>query len=358
MKKTRVLVLCGGKSAERQVSLVSARLVLASLDASKYDVELVQIDAEGRWLAADPKRLSQKVEASSRALTAGAKPLDAAKRFAPRGKPADVVFPVLHGTLGEDGTVQGLLEVAGLPYVGCGVLGSALGMDKDAAKRVVAAAGIPVLPYVCAHRPEQAAGAVEKLGLPLFVKPARLGSSVGISKVKKAGDLAAAVREAFRYDDKVIVEKGVDAREIECAVLGDPGLPENDRLAAKASIVGEIAPNAEFYDYKAKYLDPEGARLMIPADLSEAAREEVRRLSLAAFAALDGYGMARVDFLLDKKTGTLYFNEINTIPGFTPVSMYPMLWKESGLPTPKLVDRLVELALRRHQRRAKLKATP
>ena len=359
MKKLRVLVLCGGKSAERQVSLVSARTVLANLDRSRYEVDLVQIDAQGRWLRAKPKALSSdKVQAPGRELIAGARPLSAADRLSPAGKPADVVFPVLHGTLGEDGTVQGLLEVAGAAYVGCGVLGSALGMDKDVCKRLAAAAGLPVLPWRTITDAAQAKGVIRELGLPLFVKPARLGSSVGISKVKKPAELAKAVREAFKYDDKVIVEKGVEAREIECAVLGDPAAPSSDPLTAKASIVGEIAPNAEFYDYKAKYIDPDGASLMIPADLPAAKRAEVQKLSLLAFKALDGYGLARVDFLMDKKTGRLYFNEVNTIPGFTSVSMYPMLWRESGLPTPKLIDRLVALALRRRERRARLKTSP
>ena len=358
LKKLRVLVLCGGKSAERQVSLVSARLVLANLDPGKYDTELVQIDAQGRWLCAEPKQLSTQVEAPSRSLIPGAKPLSAAQRLSPRGKAVDVVFPVLHGTLGEDGTVQGLLEVAGMPYVGCGVLGSALGMDKDASKRLAAAAGLPVLPYITVTAPAQAAGAVERLGLPLFVKPARLGSSVGISKVKNQADLPRALREAFLYDDKVIIEKGVSAREIECAVLGDPQAPASDKFAARASEIGEITPNAEFYDYKAKYIDPDGARLLIPAPLSPETKARVQELALLAFRALDGYGMARVDFLLDKKTGNLYFNEVNTIPGFTPASMYPLLWKASGLPTPQLIDRLIELALRRHKKRSRLKTTP
>ena len=357
-KKTRVLVLCGGKSAERQVSLVSARTVLANLDPKKYAVDLVQIDAQGRWLVAEAKQLSSRVEASSRELIAGAKPLSADRRLSPGGAAVDVVFPVLHGTMGEDGTVQGLLEMAGVPYVGCGVLGSALGMDKDAAKRMAAAAGLPIVPWVTVTAPAQARSAVETLGLPLFVKPARLGSSVGISKVKTAADLPKALATAFKYDDKVIVEKGLSVREIECAVLGDPAAPEGDAFAAKASEVGEVVPNAEFYDYKAKYLDADGAKLLIPADLSEAERARVRELSLLAFRALDGYGMARVDFLLDKTTGQLYFNEVNTIPGLTPASLYPLLWKASGLPTPKLMDKLIQLALRRHKRRSKLKTAP
>ncbi|MDE2040103.1 MAG: D-alanine--D-alanine ligase [Elusimicrobia bacterium] len=353
----RVLVLCGGKSAERQVSLVSARTVIENLDARRYAVELVQIDERGRWLRADAKRLGSRVgtgdKPSERALE-----LSAAARLAPGGRPADVVFPVLHGTLGEDGTVQGLLELAAVPYVGCGVLGSALGMDKELSKRLAREAGLPILPFAALGAPGPAAKAARALGYPVFVKPARLGSSVGISKVKTERELAAAVREAFRYDDKVIIEKGVAARELECAVLGDPAAPAGDALAARASAVGEIVPNAEFYDYKAKYLDENGARLLIPAALTGRQGGLVRELALKAFSALDGYGMARVDFLLDKASGTLYFNEVNTIPGFTSGSMYPLLWRASGLPLPRLLDRLIALARRRGRRRARLKTTP
>lgn len=358
MKKTRLLLLCGGKSAERQVSLVSARTVLSNLDPRKYDIDLVIIDPRGRWLRAEPRILTARVQAPGRALAPGAKALSASERLSPSGKTVDAVFPVLHGTFGEDGTVQGLLEVAGIPYIGCGVLGSALGMDKDVSKRLASAAAIPILPYLCATRPQEASGAIEALGLPLFVKPARLGSSVGISKVKAASQLSKAVREAFRYDDKVIIEKGVAAREIECAVLGDPWAPASDTLCARASEVGEISPNAEFYDYNAKYIDPNGARLMIPANLPPRLRARAQELSLRAFRALDGYGLARVDFLLDKETNALYFNEVNTIPGFTSGSMYPLLWKASGLATPRLLDLLVALALRRHRRKARLKASP
>ena len=358
MKKTRVLVLCGGKSAERQVSLVSARTVLQNLDPKKYEVDLVQIDAQGRWLRADAKALTARVQAPGKDLAPASAALTAERRLAPAGKPAQVVFPVLHGTLGEDGTIQGLLEVAGIPYVGCGVLGSALGMDKEFSKRAATVAGLPVLPYACMTDPRGAAAAAKELGYPVFVKPARLGSSVGISKVKKPSDLAAAVKEAFKYDDKIIIEKGISPREIECAVLGDPAAPASDPMTAKPSEVGEIVPNAEFYDYKAKYIDENGARLLIPADLSPEKRREVQRLSLEAFRAHDGYGLARVDFLLDKDTGKLWFNEINTIPGFTSGSMYPLLWKASGLPTPKLIDRLLALAVRRQARRARLKTSP
>lgn len=358
MKKTRVLVLCGGKSAERQVSLVSARTVLQNLDARKYDVDLVQIDAQGRWLRADAKALTARVQAPGKDLAPVSKALSAEKRLAPGGRAADVVFPVLHGTLGEDGTIQGLLEVAGVPYVGCGVLGSALGMDKELSKQIAHAAGIPVLPFGALTDGDMAEPLAELLGYPVFVKPARLGSSVGISKVKTPCSLEMAVHDAFKYDDKIIIEKGVNVREIEVAVLGDPSAPAADKDAAQASEVGEIVPNAEFYDYKAKYLDENGAKLLIPAPLTAAQKREVQQLGLKAFKAHDGYGLSRVDFLLDKDTGKLYFNEINTIPGFTSGSMYPLLWKAAGLPTPKLIDRLIALALRRHKKRAKLKTSP
>ena len=353
-----MLVLCGGKSAERQVSLVSARTVLQNLDPRKYEVDLVQIDAGGRWLRADAKALTARVQAPGKLIAAGMKALSAENRLAPRGKPADVVFPVLHGTLGEDGTIQGLLEVAGVPYVGCGVLGSALGMDKELSKQIAHAAGLPVLPFAALTDPDLAEPLAEMLGYPVFVKPARLGSSVGISKVKTPCSLSMAVHDAFKYDTKIIIEKGIDAREIECAVLGDPAARPEETLAAKASEVGEIVPNAEFYDYKAKYLDENGATLLIPAKLTAAQRREVQELSLKAFKAHDGYGLSRVDFLMDKRSGKLYFNEINTIPGFTSGSMYPLLWKASGLATPKVIDRLVALALRRHQRRSRLKTSP
>lgn len=359
MKKKRVLVLCGGKSAEHQVSLVSARTIVSNLPASGYDVQLVFIDPQGRWLTADSARLTAKVGADAKALASGGRELAAAERLSPGGAAPDVVFPVLHGPMGEDGTVQGLLELAGLPYVGCGVLGSAAGMDKEITKRLASQAGLPILPYAVLHDPKLAPAAARTVGLPLFVKPARLGSSVGISKVKTMRQLAGAVREAFLYDDKVILERGINAREVEVAVFGDPWSRDpKDPLRLQASVVGEITPNAEFYTYESKYLDPNGAALHIPADLPAALAGKVRELGLLAFRALDCYGMARADFLLDKKTNELWFNEVNTIPGFTPASMYPLLWKAAGVDTPKLLAGLVELALRRHKRRAALKTVP
>ena len=355
MKKTTVLVLCGGKSAEHSVSLVSARTVLANLDPRRYEARLIYIDRQGVWRSSRQELLTKRVDASEKTLRAGSKPVSPYEALAS----ADAVFPVLHGPLGEDGTMQGLLEVADVPYVGCGVLGSALGMDKEVSKRLCVHAGLPILPYAVVRHPEHAPALAKRLGLPLFVKPARMGSSVGVAKVSRPSELAAAVREALRFDDKVVLEKGVPApREIECAVLGDPWAKPGDTLELKASICGEIEANARFYTYEAKYLDPEGAKLKVPAELPAKAAAKVRDLALKAFRVLDGYGMARADFLMDRRSGAVWFNEVNTIPGFTSISMYPRLWKESGVDTPELIHRLIELALRRHRARARLKTAP
>jgi D-alanine-D-alanine ligase len=254
--------------------------------------------------------------------------------------------------------MQGPLELPEIPYVGCGVLGSTVGMDKEVSKRLCVLAGLPILPYAVVRHPDHAPALARRLGLPLFVKPARMGSSVGITKVTTPDRLLPALREAFRYDDKVVLEKGVAAREIECALLGDPWAKPGDPLELKASICGEIEPRAEFYSYQAKYLDPEGAELKVPAPIPAQTARRVQELALKAFRALDGYGMGRADFLLDKKSGKIWFNEINTIPGFTEISMYPRLWKESGVAVPQLIHRLIRLALRRHRTRAQLKTAP
>ena len=358
MKKQKALVLCGGKSAEHLVSLVSARTVLANIDPARYEAELVFIDGKGRWLKADPKRLTSAVSAAEVDVAAGSRELVPTEKLSGVSRP-DVVFPVLHGPMGEDGTVQGLFELAGIPYVGCGVLGSAVGMDKDVSKRLSEQAGLPILPWGAFTNPAAAPALARRLGYPVFVKPARMGSSVGVSKVRSQKDLAKAVKAALQYDDKAIIEKGIEAREIECAALGDPWTAKKgDPLALRISVVGEIMPNADFYDYKTKYLDPDRAKLQIPAKLSAAQTREVQELAAKAFMTLDCYGMSRVDFLMDKKTGKLWFNEVNTIPGFTAASMYPMLWRESGLPTPELVHRLIQLALRRAKSRSRLKTTP
>jgi len=353
MAQATVIVLCGGKSAERLVSLVSAQCVVANLDARRFRTRLIHIGTENEWIEVSPKRLLAETPADLHRggaalarLRKGGRKVDP-WRLLTRLSRHDCVFPVLHGPMGEDGTMQGLLELTGAAYVGCGILGSAAGMDKEATKRVAQSAGLPQVPWAVARTPREAAAAARKLGFPVFIKPARMGSSVGVVKVKSPVGVAAALREALRYDDKALVEKGIPVREIETAVLGDPWAPKGDRLELRASICAEIEPNAEFYDYKAKYLDPNGARFLVPAPIPKKTADRVRAVALAAFRALDLYGLARVDFFVHKKTGAVYFNEPNTLPGFTPASMYPRLWRESGLPTKKLVETLVALALRR-----------
>jgi D-alanine-D-alanine ligase len=329
----------------------------------------IGITREGRWLvgSAVDKLLPAVLENGKRVIPsvdpAGPKliPLNSASLATPLSEseappaPLDVVFPVLHGTFGEDGTVQGLLELAGIPYVGAGVLASAAGMDKDVMKRLFRDARLPVVDWVTVLRSEweQAPAQVrkrieKKIRYPLFVKPANLGSSVGISKVHSARELAAAMVLAARYDRKILVEKAVDAREIECSVLG------NER--PQASVPGEVVPVNEFYDYEAKYLK-EGSELIIPAKLTSRQTNQVRDLAVRAFQAIDGSGMARVDFLLDRKFAKIFVNEINTIPGFTPISMYPKLWEASGLSYSELIDRLIELALDRHREKSRTRYT-
>ncbi len=361
MKKIRLGILFGGRSGEHEVSLTSAASVIEALDRDKYEIVPIGITREGHWrvgasaerLLASPLALPAILE-NGKPVTASVDPTSPALIALNSRSPAqelapavDVVFPLLHGTFGEDGTVQGLLELAGIPFVGAGVLGSAAGMDKDVMKKLFRDAGLPVVPWVLALRGdwERHAAQVRKqikktLRYPLFVKPANLGSSVGISKVHKSAELDLAMNLAARYDRKIIVENGVDAREIECSVLG------NDQ--PEASVPGEVVPVNEFYDYEAKYVK-EGSELIIPAKLSAAQTKLVRQFAVRAFQAIDCAGMARVDFLLDRKTGKIWVNEINTIPGFTPISMYPKMWEASGLPYPKLLDRLIELALERYR---------
>lgn len=359
MSRPAVVVLCGGLSAERRVSMVSARCVVQNLNSRRFRIRLVLVRANGCWLEVSAARLLAAEPAAIHAgraegrIAAGGKRLDPWTLLTGLG-PNDCVFPVLHGPMGEDGTLQGMLELSGAAYAGCGVLASAAGMDKEATKKLAADAGLPQVPWAVARTPREAAAAAKRLGYPLFVKPARMGSSVGVVKAKKPAALAAALREALRHDDKAVLEKGIPAREVECAVLGDPWAPAGDRFALKASVVGEIVPNAEFYDYNAKYLDPNGATLTIPARLPAKTTARVRALALAAFRALDGYGLARVDFFVHKKTGAVYFNEANTLPGFTPVSMYPMLWRATGASTRRLVETLVALGLRRARARRRL----
>jgi len=317
--KTRVAVIYGGRTGEHEVSLRSAKSVIDAMDAEKYKVVHYVISKVGKW---SPRPIVPE----------------------PGGNPGvDVAFPVLHGTFGEDGTVQGLLELADLPYVGAGVLASSISMDKEMMKRVAKERGLPVVEYVVVScKSTFSAG----FGFPMFVKPANLGSSVGISKVKNEQELKAAIELASSFDRKVIVERGITGRELECAVLGD-----DNPIAA---VPCEILPSREFYDYDDKYLLDQ-AQTVIPADLSPEQTAEIQQLALECYRAVECEGMARVDFLLETATGKLYINEINTIPGFTSISMYPKMWEYSGLAMPKLIDRLIELALERHAARQRLR---
>lgn len=391
-RKLKVGILFGGRSGEHEVSLLSAASVLNAIDRTKYDVVPIGISKEGRWLTSgESQRLLEGKSAreNPRQLRAGDPEATPGAAVLARGdsvivppepasghhslipfesgaaqehRPAhqaidvDVIFPVLHGTFGEDGTIQGLLELADIPYVGAGVLGSAVGMDKDIMKRLFAAARLPIVKHVTVLRSQwerekkKLKRAIEtKLKYPMFVKPANLGSSVGISKAHDTAELGPAMDLAAGYDRKIVIEQGVGgkkkkAREIECSVLG------NDE--PEASIPGEIVPMKEFYDYAAKYLD-EGSELLIPAKLSKAMTKQVQQMAIAAFQAVDCSGLARVDFLLDPVSDKLYLNEINTMPGFTSISMYPKLWAASGVEYPKLIGRLIELALERHEEKQK-----
>jgi D-alanine-D-alanine ligase len=390
MKKLRVGILFGGRSGEHEVSLLSAASVLNAIDKDKYEVVPIGITKDGRWLTAEHAEnlLQGKLVLESRQLRAGdpettpaaavlargesvvvpPEPVhrhsglvpfqtDAAltRRASDRAIDVDVIFPVLHGTFGEDGTIQGLLELADIAYVGAGVLGSAAGMDKDIMKSLFAAAGLPIVKHVTILRsawekePKKVEKFVEnKLKYPVFVKPANLGSSVGISKAHYRKELGPAIEEAAKFDRKIVIERGVGgkknkAREIECSVLG------NDEPVA--SVPGEIVPVKEFYDYNAKYLD-EGSELIIPAKLTKAETKRVQELAVRSFKAVDCSGLARVDFLMEPGSGNttrkIYLNEINTMPGFTAISMYPKLWAASGMDYPDLIDRLIQLGLERH----------
>jgi D-alanine-D-alanine ligase len=369
--KLNVWIICGGRSAEHEVSLCSARSIASALDRSKYHLHFVTITKEGKWESRPvlEGHAAEVLEGPSRDRDACPSPAaylsgDGLKGLvenvsfpgideAPvNGDGRMIVFPVLHGPYGEDGTIQGLLEMLDIPYVGSGVLGSALAMDKVKAKEVLFHRGIPVARWIAfqpgngdsleARIPET----VDRLiGYPCFVKPANLGSSVGITKVKRRDALDEAINLARRYDRKVLIEEAIDAREIECSVLG------NDTPIA--SIPGEVVPGKEFYDYEAKYAEA-GTELMIPAELLPEQVERVQRLAIQAFGALECCGMARVDFFLDRGTGRIIVNELNTIPGFTEVSMYPRLWEASGIPYPRLLDRLVQLGLERHEQRKEL----
>lgn len=351
MAKLRVAVLFGGQSGEHEVSLVSAQAVMAALDSTRYELVPVGITKGGQWLtglgahatliaAADPDRLPAGTERPS---TEGlqTEPFSLLDRV----HPVDIVFPVLHGPMGEDGTVQGLIELAGLPYVGCGVAASAVGMDKALMKAAFAAAGLPLLPWLLVrrreltHDPEAVYQRIEaSLRYPVFVKPANMGSSVGVNKANDRLGLQAALSEAAGYDRRIVVEQGISAREIEISVLG------NDE--PHASVPGEVVPSREWYDYAAKYLDGT-SQILIPAPIDAALAARVAELAVAAFRAIDGAGLARVDFLLDKISGELWLNEVNTMPGFTPISMYAKMWAASGLAYAALLDQLIALAVER-----------
>ena len=393
MKRTRVIILFGGRSAEHEISLLSARNVLSALDRTRFEPVLIGIDKAGHWhresertleaAAGDPRRVT--LDASAPAVgiedallvrapdgpeavdvdlgTLEGSPYPPAMVRGEQSSPAPhaidtVVFPVLHGTFGEDGTVQGAMELAGIAYVGAGVLGSAIGMDKDVAKRLLRDAGIPVVDFAvvtaAAFRRDPAAAlrALPDLGYPRYVKPANAGSSVGVSRVASPGDLERAVRAALAFDTKVLIERAVDAREIECAVLG------NDE--PQASVPGEIVVHHKdgFYSYDAKYVDADGASWKIPAELPPEMIARVQAQAVATFRALELAGLARVDFFVTRDLRGLYVNEVNTIPGFTAVSMYPKMWEASGLPPRALITRLIELAIERRDARRALRTTP
>ncbi len=358
-KRLRVGILFGGRSGEHEVSIASASSVLRALDPEKYEVVPIGITKDGRWLvgAGAQKLLPEVLKRGQRVVLP---PDPSAAALVPLGESAgqpgvrvDVIFPVLHGTFGEDGTVQGLLDLAGIPYVGAGVLASAVGMDKDLQKRLFRDARIPVIEFLAVSRaeweaaPKKIAAAVARaFRYPVFVKPATLGSSVGMSKAHSQKELPAAMDLAAEFAQKILVERAVKAREIEVSVLG------NEKL--EVSVPGEVVPHREFYDYAAKYLE-EGTRLEIPARLKPEQVKKFQQYAACAFRAIDGRGMARVDFFLEKRTGKIFINEVNTIPGFTSISMYPKLWEASGLPYAKLVDRLIELALEQHREKARTK---
>jgi D-alanine-D-alanine ligase len=361
-KKLRVALLFGGKSAEHEISLISARNIYEAMDKKKYDVVAIGIDKQGRWFTDARARLLTGVEQSqvecrdlknATAVLPGESraPMVRPSAGAPFG-PVDLVFPVLHGPFGEDGTIQGLLKLANVPFVGAGVLGSAVGMDKDVMKRLLRDARIPIAKFLAFQRADMNRVSFAKvkkaLGLPLFVKPANLGSSVGINKVTNKENFRRAIEDAFRYDNKIVIEEFVPGREIECAVLG------NEKPIA--SLPGEIIVQQDFYSYDAKYIDDKGARFEIPARLPKTVVEKIRALALRSYRVLCCEGMARVDFFL-RANGQVVVNEINTIPGFTKISMYPKMWQASGLSYSRLIDRLIKLALERARQEKRLRTS-
>jgi D-alanine-D-alanine ligase len=355
VSKLRVGVIFGGRSGEHEVSIASAASIFKYLDRTLYEPVAIRIEKDGRW--ALTSRMPTAISAADVLKQTGTEALQVVEPTAAVSRSGvDVVFPVLHGTYGEDGTVQGLLELANVPYVGCGVLASAAGMDKAVMKKLFIHHGLPVGPFLAVLRhhwqrdPAAITGRVRsELKYPVFVKPANLGSSVGISKARSDAEFEQAMAVALEFDRKIVIEAAVpNARELECAVLGNDD-PE-------ASLPGEVIPSREFYDYEAKYLD-DSSQTLIPAPLDQRQTDEIRRLSIEAFKAVECAGMARVDFLLSRDTGELFVNEVNTIPGFTTISMYPKMWEATGLPYPRLLERLIQLAIERHDEKQRLRTS-
>ena len=353
--KTNLALIFGGKSAEREVSVISARNIARAINRNVYSVTLIWIDKNGQWFLADEKELlkadsfSQKKSAQKEAI-----PFTKNNKFFLKigkdNKRIDVVFPVLHGPFGEDGTIQGLLKLYGVPFVGPSVLGSAVGMDKDVSKRLFKEAGMPVAKFLVYKESQKDNISFEKikrnLGLPFFIKPANLGSSVGISKVKNKNEFGVALENAFAFDNKIIIEEYIKGKEIECSILG------NEKLIA--SVPGEIIPTHDFYSYEAKYLDDNGAKMLVPANISKSLVKKIQALAIKTFEVLCCEGMGRVDFFLTEK-GEIFVNEINTIPGFTSISMYPKLLEKSGISYAELIDNLINLAIDRHKKENELK---
>ena len=374
-----VIIFFGGKSGEHEVSLRSAAAVARNIDATKHSIALVGITKDGRWYLQSESELERVkkdasagfiiVEDETKAVSVvpggGA---NGAFRAGGEAIACDVAFPVLHGTYGEDGTIQGLFEMANVAYAGCGTMSSALTMDKEKTKAVWRQAGLPVVPYICLERSDKAntdefstivAKIIDTLSFPLFVKPCCAGSSDGANKAENEEALLAAIDEAFLWDDKILIEKAINAREIECSVTGNSVIADGICTEAnvRAYIPGEIAPNHTFYSYDAKYNDPNGADLLIPANVEQEMLENIRQLAIKAYAAVDASGLSRVDFFLDRDTGSLYLNEINTMPGFTQISMFPKLCQAAGTSYPELMDILLEEAVSRAKIRSKLKTS-
>lgn len=360
-KKMKVGIIFGGKSAEHEVSLQSAKNVIEAIDKDKYEPVLIGVDKKGKWLLADSSKFllnsgnPKLIKLSNETSQSVALVPQSAGRIAnldthESDKFIDVVFPILHGPFGEDGTMQGLLKLANIPFVGASVLGSAVGMDKDVMKRLLRDAEIPIGKFLTCKEKDIPTyeDAVKNLGLPFFVKPANMGSSVGVSKVSEEKDFDKAIREAFKYDRKILIEENIKGREIECSVLGN-----DDPIA---SVPGEVISNHDFYSYEAKYIDKHGATLEIPAKLSDEIIKKVQAFAVKTFKILSCEGLGRVDFFL-KENGDVLVNEINTIPGFTSISMYPKLWEASGISYTELIDRLIQLALERFEKEQKLKTS-